>query len=404
MDREFPELLQSYRKIIDIDGYQDTYVGAKEHDELAAFLPDFNASDLDDAVRAGTRFTVPWQLVALASSRLNIDKLDDGSGAARDVPTGSGEADEIAAAEAADIGKSAGKIAGLLATGQSLAFDQPAPIVAPIEEDPTDQSKGFDRVASRMSEGMNKYGNSVEMAYLYVLDPSLVDTIVNDPNALTREQNNALDGYLTNLISWDSNYAIEGLNTNTQAFKWLVSRDPDERVEIETTPTADAREAYRGVYQDWFLSAPSDAELDRFATHLQSEQTRFIAEGREAEVSPYNPLNQLSQGQVTGTPGLSDPMIVAAQSLRADPRYNELFGNMGEGLAEEDYVRAMQLQAGNVLGEVQGLLNTDAIKAGMASGDPNSVRRQAIASGTAQDSSVFRERQANRAAQLRELT
>lgn len=350
------ETEQAQWRSFDVPGVGEVQVLNSEEAEMSTVLRDLSPAMIDDAAVAAAIHEVDWRLVLLASEAnesLYVDyAVDPGSG-------GPGQ--------------------------EGAGFTRPS----------SRRRLPLDILAKAIAEGTEKYGDEVT-GYIYAVDKDLAQAVYDNPYALSGGQTERLEEIMDRFTPQNQQY----LPGDSTVISWLrddVAKANETRRPVDAPAEADVRSGLRSLWQSWFREDPNDSDLDQFTSFFANQQVEY-ANRRD---TGFNPLKD--------TPGGLDPskapsvQVSAGEYLRGTAEYDTLFGNRPSGMSEEGYVQAMSTQAQSLLGSAQGQLASDAVRAGMRAGSTQAVAQQAIASGSAYESSTFMGRLARGANVFREM-
>jgi len=234
------------------------------------------------------------------------------------------------------------------------------------------------RIGVRLNEGMEMYGDRVTAA-VYVQNPELAHKMFTDPWSMNREE-------LQEAIDALGDQDVPG---GKEQMDWLRARR-DGQLDMsagqgESRDTDAAREAARTLAAEWNMTSLPNSVLDAIAGGWLGNARGAV---QASLPNPFNPDLSIPQGGGVEDRAL-DLETFVRNHLRSLPEYQELFGNMTEGEDEDDYAGRFQSQASGLLGNVA---TGEAARAGMRTGDIDTVGQQAISSGSALKSSTFQER------------
>ena len=261
----------------------------------------------------------------------------------------------------------------------------------PAAPNPTD----LDSVARRLAEGKELYEGDMAFALVHAVDPQLAARVRNFPSALTTDDVDRLNAIVKDLDYYSNN---EGTPSAPSSLRVMKALQPGGEIAEDREVKPDAlRDSYETLYTAWFLTQPTDAELDAFSDHFDDELDAYqrarlggVKNPFDAELVPETGTGRwgtnipVDEGPSVDAPGFTldqpDLGATARTWLRAGDMYKPLFANKPGGMTEEDYVQAFATQAQSSLGAGPGSLATGSIQAGMRSGDPRDVTRHAVMS------------------------
>tara|TARA_R100001082_G_scaffold99658_2_gene68480 strand:- start:7603 stop:9732 length:2130 start_codon:yes stop_codon:yes gene_type:complete len=199
------------------------------------------------------------------------------------------------------------------------------------------------------------------------------------------------DSYLTeaqidSIIASGDIEAIVAAGTYAAGGEYGTQEEAD-LAQLDATKKAVAEKTYSDLYKQWFMDDPTDVELERFMGWHASKEADYRRE--VASWSPY------TSGQYTNPNDINDPTLLSQrtalsveEALRNDPQYAQLYGRKPTGMSETQYGQVFSTQAMADYGQ-SGMLNTDLIKKGMASGDTGDITREGILTGEGYDNSQY---------------
>lgn len=254
-----------------------------------------------------------------------------------------------------------------------------------------------------INEGMRLYDDSLAMSYIHVLDPQLAAKIkmgARNPGMFTRADQNKLFDLV----------ALSGAPT-TEDFRTQLILQGEARLQ------GDSNDMY-GNYLDYLLGAgdggdggrggsgaqviksrPDPASLDERLRELY--QTMFFTEPSDDDLARFR--SQINSAIDAAGPGDQvDWGARANQFARNDPRYADLYGKMPETMSEGDF--RMQFEAGqaSMLGAERA--GNAAVMAGMRDGNFQTTIGAAAGTTEAWDNSTFLDRLARASRAVSEMT
>lgn len=234
-------------------------------------------------------------------------------------------------------------------------------------------------------KALDQYSGSVSVARVAMHSPDLAQRMFDDPYSLSIEEIREIDKMIGGVQSI--------ADKDPAGASWLMDRMLGSSPTKVTVNKDGIREAAKTLAASWNMTGLSDAQLDQIVNTVVGPQ---IAAARQSLGNPFNP--KFNDGlNVINTP---DALSAAKNKLRGTAEYRDLFGNLRAGETEEEY-------AGRFLGESEQLLgDTDPglARAGMRSGDRNTVGQAILASGRGTDSSVFQQRLSRLGEAFRSMT
>lgn len=230
----------------------------------------------------------------------------------------------------------------------------------------------------------DKY-DSETVARVAMHDSSLAERLYNDPYSLSIEELKNVDVYVG---------GVENIiNQDPAGGSWLQERLLGTSGDVVQVDKDGAREAARQLAASWNMPGLSDSQLDRIVQGVVGPQLSVI---KQAMGNPFNPkIND--DINVVNVPS---PYAVAAKDIRGTAEYRELFGQMQDGESEEQYAGRFNSESQELLGD----RNLEVIRAGMRTGDRNTVGQAALLSGAGSDSSTFRQRLARLGNAFKDMT
>ena len=240
-------------------------------------------------------------------------------------------------------------------------------------------------VFNMYQEAVSKYNGSESVARVSLHDEALAERMFNDPYSLSMDELRTINNYVG---------GVENIiNSDPAGGSWLQERLLGSSKDIVKVDKDGAREAARQLAAGWNMPGLSDSQLDRIVQGVVGPQLAVIRQGLG---NPFNPT--IDDGvSVVNTPSA---YAVAAKELRGSQAYKELFANLRDGESEEAYAGRFSAESNELLGDK----SLTAARAGMRTGDRNTVGQNILLSGEGSDSSRFRERLAKLGNAFKDLT
>ena len=255
--------------------------------------------------------------------------------------------------------------------------------------------RGVDRVAAEYEQYLTRFNGVHSLAMIAVAgrEDLAREAYMNGglSPAGQADVNDLLDG-------WDRFQDLRQLGINkTDKFWTQLTTGPGAGVGagggLSTLPNSeDTKESYRTIYRAMFLEDPTERDIADFAATVMSEYMEEDAKSREGfNVFKGGVAKDRELQQV-----LREPAAMARDRIRSNPLYDELYGKRGN-LTEEQYRSGFQ----NTLNDLGADVNTqsDTIRAGLRTGEKETVRSRYALSEGGQESDTLQKRLAD-AAQL----
>ena len=328
-------------RMMDVPGIGEVRVLNSEEDDITRVLPDVSSPMVDEAAVSAAGHNVDWRFVLLA-------------------------------AEAAD------NLYTVYDLPENKGPGHPGSGFAPENL----RGRSFDVLAEAIAEGEGLYSGSGFAGFIHAVNPALAEVAFNTPSALTAEQGDQLAELTKRFTSENQRFLPGKANEVNWLRDDLIPRVQSRKPLTSAVSEDDVRESMRSLWKSWFLEDPSEGDLVDFVAHFNAQQSDY-ADRLDRD---SNPFRRDRPKIVDAAPTLAATQV---EYLRSTSDYESLFGARPSGMSEEAYVAAMRTKASSMLGAAEGALAVDAVKAGMRSGDPNAVGRQAVMSGSAYDSSTF---------------
>jgi hypothetical protein len=238
------------------------------------------------------------------------------------------------------------------------------------------------QVADSYKEGLNRYDQSQVLAAVHVFDPKLAAKLRSDPYSLDSGELQRVLKYADGAASQDGNPQIT----------WIQQRLAGGYKVTDTVDTVAVREAIQTMADAWNLTG-SEGIAASIAGELIS-----AAVARARSQLP-NPFGGIGDSPITIQDTMHDVSAHVRSRLREMPEYADLFAGMAPGESEEEYVSRFENRSQSVFGDdVPG-----AVRAGMRSGNVNTVYQQGLLTEAGEDSTRFQEIIARNARIFREL-
>lgn len=208
----------------------------------------------------------------------------------------------------------------------------------------------------RYNQGLKKYGNDAQFAYLHALDSDLASRIVTAPDKLTstdmgKLQQYFLDGGFDPETLRSLGYATSGDLVSASVGQGFLSQLLDEARAAggggakRTRPDPESvKQGVRDLWRAMFKAEPSDALVQQWASELDAT--------------------------IAGTPDDQDIDVSARMRAfaEASPEYKKFYGNKPGGMTEMDYQSQFTAGVSDIIG---AQADDEAVKLGMQSGDYN---------------------------------
>jgi hypothetical protein len=242
-------------------------------------------------------------------------------------------------------------------------------------------------IAQRISSGTERFDNDY-VALVSAFDAPLAERLASSMFSLSREELERVNSIVGSSFegsaqdTWVKN-RLYGSSSSSGSFR----------------DTGSIREAALSLAEAWNLPGVTDEIIDSIASGYNGQFAGIISGSVDNPFSRESerPLYGGESGSETGVTGQD---AFARQQLRGTDQYSQFFGNKPDGQSEEDYVSRFQNKSQSILGDN----NPDAVRAGMKTGDPNSVFRNALSSGAGESSGRFQGRLASLAEAFRSMT
>ena len=270
----------------------------------------------------------------------------------------------------------------------------------------------LETTALRLKAAKKRFGSEL-LAYLHVageglpqaegpggeerFDRSLAEAGATGIPNLSGDEYLRLVGLMKPLNLWDQNPQTTAVWSPTELeFLNKLEAEGGPAPTIEEPHSKDTvDDQLRSLYQSWFQMEPTETDLEEFRNHFTDQLTAY-----QQQKIPYdNPFMEGNQAGIVGAKPTNMDSI-SRTYLRAQPLYQDLYGNKPGGVNEETYIGQMQTAATRWLGpQVMGA--GDAVRAGLRSGDPADVQRNIRSSGAGDDNPVYKNRLAGLGQALR---
>ncbi|MFL0773150.1 MAG: hypothetical protein AB8A39_00120 [Prochlorococcus sp.] len=367
---------------------------------MRQYIPTLTSGQMHSAMFAGAEHQVSWRSVLFASQVLG--ELDPASyDPAKMDPEAENVFDPFTGAR-------------LDPANTTVLPRSPVPV--------TNQSLGV--IAGNLRAGLDLYENDRAFALLHAVNPNLAGKIRNDPYNRSVAEIEEARLILKPMSQYSNLPAAAGYAPRSLGIINALEPAGSLAPEARDVKPDDVRNAYKEMYRSWFLTEPSEEELDAFTDHFDRELEVYQRQKLNNESNPFDPpqpslplrtiydpqagrhvsefpSSQTPAGFEQEQPSVSTEIV---DYLRADNMYDSLFNNKPGGMSEADYVQSFATKAQTSLGASEGALAQDSIRAGMATGDPRSVSRHAMYSGAGRTSSTLRGRLARAGDVIRRLT
>lgn len=235
--------------------------------------------------------------------------------------------------------------------------------------------------AQRYKSALDEYDGSKVLAAISISDPALAKKLSSNPYSLdSGEIRRALD-YVG---------GGEGAEGDPQV-SWLVNRLAGAyQVRAEVDDEA-VRDAVQTLADSWNLTG-SEGVAAALAGRLMAEA---VARATAQLPNPFGAV----QDPISVEQSIQDTTAHVKARLRQLPEYQELFGHKVEGESEEEYARRFENRSQQVLGDDV----TSAVRAGMRSGNINTIYQQGVNTPVGDSSTRFQEIMARNARIFREM-
>lgn len=219
------------------------------------------------------------------------------------------------------------------------------------------------------------YGEDDElMAYLYAVDPSLANKIINDPNGLTKGEKKRKDSLLKPFTQWVGS-STSSMEYDQEVLQWVGNLQESgaavEGFEAPAGPEA-LDQNLQNLYKTWFSRSATEEELTDFREFFSGQLENY-----QNQQDQYNPIKNKS-GQILDPVPRAD--LAARSFLKEKDLYKGTFGKMPSHMTEEEYAQTYHSHAAKILGTDFAAMNPDAAMAGMQAGDLDVVRQQGFRS------------------------
>lgn len=293
------------------------------------------------------------------------------------------------------------RLLGLDRPADGVSFAQAIENISRANLDPTDPLGTAFEVENLFSDARDRYRSGSEalqlrryfetyndwsLAIIALADPSLAQRIYEQGGAFDPEDANEVrkifrqagwvpreDGTIPGVDDFD----MDKYRATLGGGGLDGSGDGPTAAEVNLPDPASLRESYRNLYRSWFQLDPDEAELSAFVSEINSSMVAEARRGLEQRQGINRQYNIFKGERPDGAHLITDqnvdPMARMRERLRARPEYEHLFGNMPEGLSEEEYAAQFASRAAQLLGPE---LNPSAVRTGMETGDVNDTARQ----------------------------
>jgi hypothetical protein len=255
-------------------------------------------------------------------------------------------------------------------------------------------TSGGPELTKQLQDGIRKYGD-YGLALIALKNPTLADAIYNAGGATADQAREAAQIYLD--AGYDpSTMAKMGLAIDPVKYK--LATDPTAGpagVKVQLPDPAQLESAARQLYQVWFAREATPSELSQFI------QTIDTATTAKAQATVGN-LFKGTQGTGSSTETATDIQGQLEQQLRNTPEYNLLFGQKPVGVSEQDYANQFRQADSGMIGS--GLPNSNAVRLGMQTGNPEDTIRYQFGDKSSLDNSSFEQRLAQAARAIAAVT
>jgi len=262
------------------------------------------------------------------------------------------------------------------------------------------QSDSIRQLGKRYNEGLEQYADA-GLAFVHAVDPELAQRMAwayeNDGKVTDADQGAALRiianaGFNTSQELGEALLSAGYVEAN--AFKFfgrggdmfdiddILDSEREERTITMPDPEA-VRQNVKSLYQQLFLTDPSEDQISQFATQVTGI---MVANQKREDVNQET--NDLAQ----------------LQALFEDTGlYKQLYSHKPGGMSELDYSNMFRVGAQSMLGS-EGVASTDALRAGMQTGDVQTTLGAIMGNEESWDNSTFMGRFARAARSVSDMT
>jgi hypothetical protein len=234
--------------------------------------------------------------------------------------------------------------------------------------------------AAEYKAGLDLYNQSKVLAAVHVSDKELAQKLAENPYSLD-------SGEIQRALNYVG--GPEGKEGDPQV-SWLVNRLAGSyQVRAEVDDEA-VRNAVQTLADSWNLTG-SEGVAAALAGRLLSEA---VARATAQLPNPFGAMKD----PVSVDQTIQDTTAHVKAQLRHLPEYEALFGEMAPGEAEEEYVSRFENRSQQVLGDDV----VSAVRAGMRSGNVNTIYQQGLLTDVGDSSTRFQEIMARNARIIRE--
>jgi hypothetical protein len=272
-----------------------------------------------------------------------------------------------------------------IALASNWSFQQENAGVEPGGKPEIRNAKGpsVQAVAERFKAGLDLYGGSNVLAGVHLSDPELARKLKSDPYSLD-------SGELRRILTYIG--GTEGKEGDPQV-SWIERRlAGDFEITAEYDPVA-VEDAFKTITTNWNMTG-----AEGMAAALAGElMAQAVAQARSQLPNPFRDITGGEPVNVEQT--IQDMSAHIKQRLRGHPEYQALFSHLAPGESEEEYAGRFERRSQEVLGDdIVG-----SVRAGMQSGNINTIYQQGITTEAGDSSTRFQELMARNARILREM-
>jgi hypothetical protein len=243
--------------------------------------------------------------------------------------------------------------------------------------------EAFDKWSKGLAKGLELY-DSPMLAMVYAHDPDLAQRMATQWYTITPDEATKISTYVGDP---DKVGAIPGVKQAEEDWYRSVLEGSGNFQLVDERAVLDAA---RTIVGSWNMTL-GEPQLNNLLSQWKGAQARTLQ-----SQSPFKRYDQ----QLIQVNAPQDEGAFLRETLRSTGEYGQLFGNKSTAETEQEYVNRFENKSQEYLGDQ----NIGAVRAGMMSGDPNTVVGQAMASGKAYESSRFRGRLATMADTFRSMT
>jgi hypothetical protein len=229
--------------------------------------------------------------------------------------------------------------------------------------------------------GLDMYNQSKLMAAVHVSDQELAKKLYANPYSLD-------SGELQRVLEYVG--GAEGKESDPQ-ISWVANRLAGGYKATATVDTESVRNAVQTLADAWNLTG-SEGVAAALSGQLVADA---VSQAQASLPNPFGPVGS----PVSVQDSIQDVAAHVRARLREVPEYEALFGNKAAGESEEEYAARFENRSQSVLGDdVVG-----AVRAGMRSGNVNTIYQQGLNTEVGDSSTRFQELIARNARIFREM-